>query len=107
MFWRPLLLVACLAIAPAAAAEPRGGHMIPVQAVIQPQYMVPAQDRGERQRIMPLREIVGMVQSRFGGRLLGADLEQNGDRPFYILRWELPNGDRRDFRVDAVSGQIR
>lgn len=108
MFWRPLLLLAVLAIAPAAAAEPRDVQV--AQVVIQPNSLIPAQYRGGRgnddrggERIMSLREIAGIVQARYGGRLLGADLQGNT----YILRWELPNGDRRDFRVDATNGQIR
>jgi uncharacterized membrane protein YkoI len=59
-----------------------------------------------REDIRPLREIVSMVRSRFGGDLINARLE-NGDRPFYVLRWRMQNGDVRDLTVDAASGQIR
>jgi uncharacterized membrane protein YkoI len=64
-------------------------------------------DRGSRhQDIRSLREIVSMMRGRFGGDLISARLE-NGDRPFYVLRWRMQNGDVRDFTVDAESGQIR
>lgn len=71
---------------------------------IQPGYMIPTQERrGAQANILSLREVADILRSRYGGRLLNANLA--GD--FYIVVWELPNGDRRDFRVDAVSGQIR
>ncbi len=64
-------------------------------------------ERGNRhQDIRSLREIVSMMRGRFGGDLINARLE-NGERPFYVLRWRMQNGDVRDFTVDAVSGQIR
>src|SRR5262249_43356427 len=58
-------------------------------------------DRQSRQHdIRSLREIVEMMQHRFGGNLISARLE-NGDQPFYVLRWRMPNDDVRDFEVDA------
>jgi uncharacterized membrane protein YkoI len=62
-------------------------------------------DHGRR-NIRSLREIADMMRSRFGGDLISARLE-NGPRPFYVLRWRMPNGDVRDFQVDAESGQVR
>jgi uncharacterized membrane protein YkoI len=48
-----------------------------------------------------LREVVEEVRARAGGgELLSARLE-DGPRPVYVLRWRMPNGDVRDFRVDA------
>jgi uncharacterized membrane protein YkoI len=46
------------------------------------------------------------VRGRFGGNLISARLE-NSDRPFYVLRWRMGNGDVRDLTVDAESGQVR
>lgn len=103
---RALLLVLMLALAPAAAAQP-AGDASPAQAlVIQPNWLIPVQDRGQRQDVLPLREIVNMVRARFGGDLISARLEQGG-RPVYVLRWRMPNADVQDIRVDAVSGQFR
>jgi uncharacterized membrane protein YkoI len=104
MLFRPLLLALALATVPAAAAPPQGFQL--AQAIVQPGYMVPVQDRGGRQNLISLREIVDMVRGRFGGELISARLEQGG-RPVYVLRWRMPNADVQDIRVDAVSGQFR
>lgn len=108
MFVRTLLFALALATAPAAMAAPVGVQMAQIE--LQPQSLIqgliPIQDRGNRQNILPLREIVDMVRSRFGGDLIGARLEQ-GQRPVYVLRWRMPNSDVQDIRVDAVSGQFR
>ena len=98
MFNRALFALVLMASTPAAAQN--GGP-----SLIEPNWLVPAQDRSQRPAIMSIREAAGIVQSRFGGRLLGGSL-QDGPRPVYVLIWELPNGDRRDFRVDAVNGRI-
>lgn len=65
--------------------------------------LVQVQDHrgGERARdIRSLREVVDELRSRYGGDLISARLE-DGARPVYVLRWRMPNGDVRDFRVDA------
>ncbi len=107
-----LLAAAVLATSAAPALADKGGRhrgdgwMAPEWALEQ------RGDRGDRggderrQDIRPLREIVSMMRSRFGGDLINARLE-NGERPFYVLRWRMPNSDVRDFEVDAESGQIR
>jgi uncharacterized membrane protein YkoI len=87
-------LVAASAIAPAAYARPAA---TPVLA-----QFVPIQHRGESRRdIRPLREVVDMLRSRYGGELISARLE-DGPRPVYVLRWRMPDGEVRDLRVDAV-----
>ena len=108
MWFRTLLLAGSLAlsigVAP-ARAEPR-------QQIFEPNYYQPVDRHGGRgggddhQNILSVREIVRILQSQFGGQLNNARLE-GGDRPFYVIRWEMPNGDFRDFTVDAVSGQVR
>lgn len=104
MFVRTLLFALALSTAPAAMAAPVGVQMAQIE--LQPQGLIPIQDRSGRQDILSLREIVDMVRSRFGGDLIGARLEQ-GQRPVYVLRWRMPNSDVQDIRVDAVSGQFR
>jgi len=115
MWVRSLLLAAVvLATSAGSALADKGGRHR--DGWMQPDWAVDQrggrgdrgdEDRGNRhQDIRSLREIVGMMRGRFGGDLINARLE-NGDRPFYVLRWRMQNGDVRDFTVDAVSGQIR
>ena len=106
--WLRSLIVAVLIAASAspALAQKTGRH----DGFLQPDWAFERRgddDRENRQRdIRSLREIVDMLRGRFGGDLISARLE-GGDRPFYVLRWRLANGEVRDFEVDAVSGQIR
>lgn len=102
MFMRTLLVGAFLAIGAASA---------PVDAAqrpsIQPAWIIPSQERGQRQEhILSVRDVADMLRSRFGGELVSARLEREG-RPFYVIRWRMPNGEYRDFTVDAVSGSMR
>ena len=114
--WVRSLLLAAVVLATSAApalADKGGRHR---DGAMQPQWAFDQRggrgDRGDDDRanrhqdIRSLREIVGMMRGRFGGDLINARLE-NGERPFYVLRWRMQNGDVRDFTVDAVSGQIR
>jgi hypothetical protein len=98
-----LLLVGAFLVIGAASA--------PVQAApqpsIQPAWIIPSQERGQRQEnILSVRDVADILRSRFGGELVSARLERAG-RPFYVIRWRMPNGDYRDFTVDAVSGSVR
>lgn len=104
MWVRTLLLAALAAVtafAGPASAQGRG-------PTIEPGWVMPAQDRGEnrQQEIRSVREVIGMLRARFGGEHVSVELEQ-GARPTYSIRWRMPDGSYRDFRVDAVSGQIR
>jgi uncharacterized membrane protein YkoI len=94
--WAKNLLVAGFAVLTVAAA--------PLDAVRQAYtgeaWVVPVQDRRGERDIRSLREVVAELQSRYGGDLISARLE-DGPRPVYVLRWRMPNGDVRDFRVDA------
>lgn len=96
--WAKNLLVAGFAVLSVAGA--------PLDAVGQAYNgeasLVQVQERhGERSRdIRSLREVVDELRSRYGGDLISARLE-DGARPVYVLRWRMPNGDVRDFRVDA------
>lgn len=104
MWAKSLLLAIALC---AASALPGAGGASNAQT-LQPNWVIQAQgrtpDRGGQ--ILSLREIVDIVQARYGGELLSARLEQ-GARPVYVLRWRLPNNDVTDLRVDAASGQFR
>jgi uncharacterized membrane protein YkoI len=97
--WAKNLLVAGFAVLSVAAA--------PLDAVRQAYtgeaWVVPVQDRrGDRNReIRPLREVVAELRARYGGDLIDARLEDGG-RPIYVIRWRMPNGDVRDFRVSAA-----
>lgn len=95
--WAKSLLLAAFAVIGATAA--------PVEArptpAIQPGWVMPAQDRGRDQEVRPLREVVAELRARYGGELIDARLE-GGSRPIYVLRWRLPDGQVRDFRVDAA-----
>jgi uncharacterized membrane protein YkoI len=97
MWAKSLLLSAFTALsatAPTVDAAPRA-------PVVQAQMLMPAQDRGQRGRdIRPLREVVEILRGRYGGELISARLE-DGARPVYVLRWRMPDGEVRDFRVDA------
>jgi hypothetical protein len=67
----------------------------------QVQTLIPTQDRGDRgQDIRSLRDVVDELRSRYGGELISARLE-DGRSPVYVLRWRMPDGQVRDFRVPA------
>ena len=113
MWVRSLLLAAVVLATSAAPALADKGGRHHRDGFMQPDWAFEQRgdrgdgDRGNRhQDIRSLREIVSMMRGRFGGDLINARLE-NGDRPFYVLRWRMQNGDVRDFTVDAESGQIR
>ncbi|MBY0562891.1 MAG: hypothetical protein K2P58_01795 [Hyphomonadaceae bacterium] len=95
--WAKSLLLACALICAASPAA-AGPVLTPTQ------WIMPVQDRGEdrpRQReLRSLPEIVDMLRSRHGGELINARLE-GGDRPVYLIRWRMPDGQVRDFTVDA------
>lgn len=97
--WAKTLLLSAL-IATGAAAAPVSARQRAMPA-FQVQNLIPVQDRGSRGDIRPLREVVDALRGRYGGELISARLE-DGARPVYVLRWRLPDGEVRDFRVDAV-----
>ena len=103
--WAKTLLLAAI-VALGSAVAPGFGAVSRAQTV-QPDWVIPAQDRrGERrQDILSVREIAAIVRARYGGELVSARVEP-GDEPVYLLRWRLPNDEVTDFRVDAVSGQV-
>jgi len=99
MLLRTLLLSAVLTVSAAAAATPVAAQQSGL-GFMQPSWMIPVQGEGRRE-IRSLREVVEEIRSRYGGELISARLE-DGARPFYVLRWRMPDGQVRDFRVDAA-----
>ena len=97
--WAKTLLLSAF-VATGAVAAPVSAQQRAMPA-FQAQNLIPAQDRGNRGDIRPLREVVDALRGRYGGDLISARLE-DGARPVYVLRWRLPDGEVRDFRVDAV-----
>ncbi len=94
---RTLLLSALLAFAavtPAAAQRNRA---------FEPNWVMPAQDRGDqrpqRQR-RELREVLNELRARHGGEYVNHHVEE-GQRAIYVIRWRMPDGSYRDFRVPA------
>lgn len=99
MWAKSLLLSAIVAV----GANTAPVHARPTAPVFQPTWVFPAQGRGEdrQQSIRPLREVVAELQARHGGELISARLEDGG-RPIYVIRWRMPDGQVRDFRVNAA-----
>jgi len=62
-----------------------------------------ARDGVRNGRLRPLSDIIGELQARFGGRLLGQELENEGPRTVYRIRWMTQDGRRVDLVVDAQS----
>lgn len=98
--WVKSILLAAITVA--------GAHAAPVDAnpraqLFQPNHIMPVQQRrGDNQQdIRPLREVVDEMRSRYGGELISARLEDGG-RPIYVIRWRMPDGEVRDFRVNAA-----
>ena len=98
MWAKSLFLSAFLAVSAVAApidASPRA-HLL------EPSLFIQTQGRGERgQDIRSLREVVDEIRAQYGGELISARLEDGG-RPIYVLRWRMPDGQVRDFRVSAA-----
>ena len=99
-----LFALALLAAAPAADARPPFG----------PQWAMPQGDnRGqqrnaqERVRVLPLREVIDMVRAQRGGDLIDVlSLQDQGPRPYYVLRWRMGDGRVAELRVDAGNGRV-
>lgn len=95
---RTLLLSAMLALSVGGPAYARYHPQ-----ALTPSWVMPAQGQGDhrqQRQIRSLREVVDEIRSRHGGDLISARLE-DGSRPTYVLRWRLPDGQVRDFRVSA------
>lgn len=97
--WARSLLLAGIAALGAYLAP---ADATPVRDAVSSEWIIPIQGRRERgQDIRPLREVVDMLRAQHGGELISARLEP-GSRPIYVIRWRMPDGSVRDFRVDAA-----
>jgi uncharacterized membrane protein YkoI len=96
--WAKSLLLSVFVATGALAAPISAQHV----QFVQPQMVMPVQQRGGGQQdIRSLREVVDEIRSQYGGELISARLEDGG-RPIYVLRWRMPDGQVRDFRVNAA-----
>ena len=95
MWAKALLLSATLAAS--AFAAPAHGDVRP--QLQQPSMFVAIQDRHDR-GLRQLPEIISDLQGRYGGQYLGYRLE-DGSPPIYVIRWRMPDGEVRDFRIPA------
>jgi uncharacterized membrane protein YkoI len=89
------LLAASAFAAPSASAQPRPRADVPQAA-----WAFPAQYRGGQQELRSIREVVDELRSQYGGEYVSHRLEQGGS-PVYVVRWRMPDGQIRDFRVSA------
>lgn len=62
-----------------------------------------AREGVRRGQLRPLSEIVGELQGRYGGRLLGQELANEGPRTVYHIRWVTGDGRLLNLVVDAQS----
>ncbi|MFZ2030197.1 MAG: hypothetical protein WAU68_07815 [Vitreimonas sp.] len=111
MFVRSLLLAAVVLAASASPALADKGGRHRGDGYMQPDFSFQQRGRGDegdrnndeqRQRsVRSVREVADETcQLSRGGQLLSARLE-DGPRPVYVLRCRMPDGEVRDFRVDA------
>ena len=55
---------------------------------------------------VPLSNLIGQIQARFGGQIVSSRLCSNGGRLAYFVTL-LVGGQVREIRVDAISGAIQ
>jgi uncharacterized membrane protein YkoI len=55
---------------------------------------------------VPLSNLIGAIQSRFGGQVVSSRLCNNGGRLAYFVTL-LVGGQVREIRVDAISGAVQ
>ena len=109
MWAKSVLLSAFLAAS--AFAAPAGGALgqapsFQPQSVILSQYQRGDRDdrgnRGRAQCTRPLRDAIDEIRSRAGGgSYVGHDCLEQGGRGIYVIRWRMPDGQLRDFRVSG------
>jgi len=102
--WKPILLASSAFLAAAT------GLMAPAATAqeLRPTWASPqVERRGGGREIRPVREIIESVRRQVGGEFVSVQtLEQDGEPPFYVLRWRFSDGATRDLRVNAVNGNV-
>lgn len=92
-----LILLAAFGAASPAVAQNWGNQFSPGQA----------RDAREQGRIVPLRDIFRMLENRYGGYQLGAELfSRNGGGSEYRIDWMSGEGRKMKIVVDAQSGRV-
>ncbi|MBS0298234.1 MAG: PepSY domain-containing protein [Proteobacteria bacterium] len=79
-----------------------------------PQYHGPPQGQGYGYpgvrpggRTVPLDGVVGQLRRRYPtGRLLDAEMQDQGGRPVYRVHWATGDGRRIDYLIDAQTGAV-
>lgn len=81
-----------------------------------PGYRGPPQTQGQAYgypgarpggRTVPLDGVVGQLRRRYPtGRLLDAEMQDQGGRPVYRVHWATGDGRRIDYLIDAQTGAV-
>ena len=57
-------------------------------------------------RTRPLAEILKVLEQRYPGRALDAEMRERNDRQVYRIKWLGKDGQVREVLADAVTGEI-
>lgn len=86
--------------------------MIAVAAALSVSYVAPAHADHDRARalrqagaIVPLKQILETVNAQYPGRLLEAELEEEGGGYVYEIEWVGNDGTVRTLHFDAQTGR--
>jgi uncharacterized membrane protein YkoI len=91
---------------PALAGLLATGLMLAGPALAQPDGPRPAGAEAHAPKLASLARVIEEIRGRTPGRQLDANLEQQGARQVYRVRWMTTDGRRIDYIVDAVTGAI-
>ena len=104
---RRAFIVAVLAaglLAPQMAHAQRGpGETVGRQAAQQQQA---ARRDVQEGKLVPMAQVIAMINKRTPGRNLDARIDKVGERQVYRIPWVTSDGRRIDYVVDAQSGAI-
>lgn len=91
---------------PAFAGVLAAGLIMVGPVIAQPGGPPPAGAERRAPRLASLARVIEEIRRRTPGRQLDANLEQQGARQVYRVRWMTNDGRRIDYIVDAVTGAI-
>ncbi len=89
----PMLLVACTCLTLASLPTVASDHDRARAAVL----------TGQR---LPLSTILAQIESRYGGRILEIDMDDDKGRPIYEIELLDDRGRVMELEVDAITGEI-